>query len=64
MIANGFHSQNIHMQQAAIYDPSTAALLHQAVSPSTAGTAPPQPNTNPNGLLPPQQRTDRLQVCT
>jgi hypothetical protein len=63
MIANGFHSQNIHMQQAALYDPSTAALLHQAVSPSNVATAP-QPNTNPNGLLPPQQRTDRLQVCT
>ena len=63
---NGYHphqQQNIHMQQAALYaasDPATAALLHQVnatnVSPGAAAAT-------ANGLIPPQQRTDRLQVC-
>ena len=66
MISNGFHPSHhphqlhqTHMQQA-IYattsDPTTAALLQvSAVSPGAAAAT-------ANGLLPPQQRTDRLQV--
>ncbi len=60
MLANGFHPHPHHhlqQMQQAIYataaDPTTAALLQvSAVSPGAA---------NPS-LLPPQQRTDRLQV--
>ena len=71
MITNGFHSphhsQNIHIQQtaSAIFDPSTSTLLHQVggsnVSPGI-GQQTGNPTNNP-GLLPLQQRTDRLQVC-
>lgn len=63
MLANGFHHQSHHphqlqhMQQA-IYattsDPTTL-LQVSAVSPGAAAAS-------ANGLLPPQQRTDRLQV--
>jgi hypothetical protein len=57
MLANGFHPHPHHhlqqMQQAIYADPTTAALLQvSAVSPGAANAS----------LLPPQQRTDRLQV--
>lgn len=60
MLANGFHPHPHHhlqQMQQAIYataaDPTTAALLQvSAVSPGAANAS----------LLPPQQRTDRLQV--
>jgi len=65
ILTNGFHphhahqlQQNLHMQQA-IYattsDPATTLLQVSAVSPGAAAAS-------ANGLLPPQQRTDRLQV--
>lgn len=56
--AAGAAAQNLHMQQAASLFAATTpdgAFIHQVAA--SANT------TNPNGLLPPQQRTDRLQVC-
>ena len=53
--------QNLHMQQlyAAASDP--ISLLHQVNA--TANVSPGAAAASANGLLPPQQRTDRLQVC-
>ncbi len=57
--AAGAAAQNLHMQQAASLFAAAAtpdgAFIHQVAASANS--------TNPNGLLPPQQRTDRLQVC-
>jgi hypothetical protein len=48
-------AQNLHMQQAAnLFAAPDGAFIHQVAASANS--------TNPNGLLPAQQRTDRLQV--
>jgi len=71
MLSNGYHhsqhhhahhppQHNLHMQQQ--FDPNTVSLLHQ-VNAANATVSPGAAAASANGLLPPQQRTDRLQVC-
>jgi len=56
MSASGGAAQNLHMQQAAsLFAAADGTFIHQVAAQANT--------TNPNGLLPPQQRTDRLQVC-
>lgn len=63
---NGFHpahaNQHLQAQQAAFLaaDPTTTALLHQVQAAS--GLSPGAAAATANGLLAPQQRTDRLLV--
>jgi hypothetical protein len=72
MLANGYHhhhhthphqhhnSHNLHHMQQQ-FDPNTVSLLHQ-VNAANATVSPGAAAASANGLLPPQQRTDRLQV--
>jgi len=62
MLSNGYSNQNLithnlHMQQQNIYanDPNSTLLHSSTISPPIL--------SNANNILPPQQRTDRLQVC-
>jgi hypothetical protein len=55
---HGHHAQNMHMQQAFI---DSSGLIHQVSAASTV--SPGAAAATANGLLAPQQRTDRLPVC-